>query len=285
MPDAFPFADAAYVGLLLIFVALLYTASILKVLWEFKHHTTAVMRQWVINFPVTSDSMRTVLVTFILIYVAPAMIQFIALDVGWLSEEQVLPATLPLQMLLQVALIMFIIYKVQDSGHPFKETFGLQPDSAFRYFIIGLAAYVIVIPWVYNASLVNNFILDWLGQPNHLQEAFTALEDPYYSQTTHALLIIQAGFFAPVCEEFVFRGILMVFLIRSSTLTRGIVASSAIFAIMHFNQASLLPLFVLSLGFSIVYIYSKSIIAPITMHAAFNLVSIISFLKINHPGA
>jgi membrane protease YdiL (CAAX protease family) len=80
------------------------------------------------------------------------------------------------------------------------------------------------------------------------------------------LLLVVA---APLCEEFIFRGLVFRGLRRSLPPTLAIVASAALFALVH-PPVSVIPVFGLGLATAIVFERTKFLLAPITAHAIYN---------------
>jgi hypothetical protein len=78
---------------------------------------------------------------------------------------------------------------------------------------------------------------------------------------------------APVFEEFIFRGLLFGGLRRSFRSAPAVLASAAIFAIVH-PPVSMLPVFCLGLCTALVYDRTRMLAAPITVHAIYNAVVI-----------
>ena len=76
---------------------------------------------------------------------------------------------------------------------------------------------------------------------------------------------------APLCEEFIFRGLLQGGLRRSLPAWQAVLIGSAIFAIVH-PPASMLPVFVLGLCTGWAYEKSGSLLAPMLVHASYNAV-------------
>jgi ABC-2 type transport system permease protein len=74
---------------------------------------------------------------------------------------------------------------------------------------------------------------------------------------------------APLCEEFIFRGLIFGGLRRSMPAAQAIVISAAVFAAVH-PTLSLLPVFVVGLCTAWVYERSKTLLAPMLVHAAYN---------------
>lgn len=76
---------------------------------------------------------------------------------------------------------------------------------------------------------------------------------------------------APLCEEFIFRGLIYGGLRRSISAPRAMLMSAAVFAVVH-PPLSMLPVFVLGLCTAWTYERSKSLLAPMLVHASYNAV-------------
>jgi membrane protease YdiL (CAAX protease family) len=74
---------------------------------------------------------------------------------------------------------------------------------------------------------------------------------------------------APLCEEFIFRGLIYGGLRRSTSAVPAMLASAAIFAVIH-PPLSMLPVFVLGLCTAWTYERSKTLLAPMLVHAIYN---------------
>ncbi|NGZ85750.1 CPBP family intramembrane glutamic endopeptidase [Duganella aceris] len=74
---------------------------------------------------------------------------------------------------------------------------------------------------------------------------------------------------APLCEEFIFRGLIYGGLRRSMPALPAMLASAAIFAVIH-PPLSMLPVFVLGLCTAWTYERSKTLLAPMLVHAVYN---------------
>ena len=85
--------------------------------------------------------------------------------------------------------------------------------------------------------------------------------------------ILSIVIFAPFAEELLFRGALYPSLKNAGYPRFALVTSALLFAAVHAKWELMLPLFML--GLSLVWVYEKtrSILAPIVMHASFNAVN------------
>ncbi|MDR3273755.1 MAG: CPBP family intramembrane metalloprotease, partial [Puniceicoccales bacterium] len=116
------------------------------------------------------------------------------------------------------------------------------------------------------------------------------LNVPLCEQGTVVLFTKLSGFFpkflfsimvvilAPIMEELIFRGGLYRAFRSNLSRRSAAILTSAIFATLHFNLVSLLPLYVLS--FLLIKSYDRfgSVLIPISIHAAFNCNSLLLIL-------
>lgn len=84
-----------------------------------------------------------------------------------------------------------------------------------------------------------------------------------------AWLVALAVVAAPLCEEFIFRGLLFGGLRRSMAFLPAAALSAALFAIVH-PPASIVPVFVLGLCTAFAYERGKGLLAPMLVHALYN---------------
>jgi membrane protease YdiL (CAAX protease family) len=84
-------------------------------------------------------------------------------------------------------------------------------------------------------------------------------------------IMLLAVVVAPLCEEFIFRGLIYGGLRRSISAPRAMMMSAAVFAVVH-PPLSMLPVFVLGLCTAWTYERSKSLLAPMLVHASYNAV-------------
>ena len=95
-----------------------------------------------------------------------------------------------------------------------------------------------------------------------LREANTGMSGKFWIP----ILAIAA---APLFEEFIFRGLIFGGLRRSMGALPAILASAAVFAIVH-PPASMIPVFGLGVCAALAYERSKILLAPMLAHAIYN---------------
>ncbi|MRW83509.1 CPBP family intramembrane metalloprotease [Pseudoduganella sp. FT26W] len=86
---------------------------------------------------------------------------------------------------------------------------------------------------------------------------------------SRAWILALAVVAAPLCEEFIFRGLIYGGLRRSMKAPQAMVMSAAVFAVVH-PPLSMLPVFVLGLCTAWTYERSKTLLAPMLVHATYN---------------
>ena len=94
-----------------------------------------------------------------------------------------------------------------------------------------------------------------------------------------ALILLSAlalGVWVPFVEEVFFRGFLFAGLAARYGLYVGVAVSAAMFALVHFSPATIIPIFVTGILFGLVYHVTRSIWIPIAAHSAQNLLALLA---------
>ena len=95
------------------------------------------------------------------------------------------------------------------------------------------------------------------------------------SLRSKALLFIFLLIEAPVLEELLFRSVLFGGLAKIMPLWPAIVLSGFIFAVIHVNAATLIPLWFLGTAFAWLYARTGTLLAPMAVHMTFNAVNLL----------
>ena len=104
-------------------------------------------------------------------------------------------------------------------------------------------------------------------------EQAIAMLDPW-------LVVIAIVIFAPIAEELFFRGIVFNAWLREAGRPWAYLGSAALFAVIHLSVVSLLPIFLLGLALAWVYERTRTLLAPIVMHATVNAISVAAALAV-----
>lgn len=223
--------------------------------------------------------------------VAMVVVQhFFGLQISELTEyalaDVTLPQTLALKIAQAITVLSFIIagfVSAKTFRKPFGSFAGLTNSVNPLHFIIGIVLLATIIPAI--TYLVEFNAL--LSLPDSMEKAFMDLEET--GNHTYALFLkfntggqfvinlLIMSVLAAVAEEIFFRGILMRVLTKwFGNVHIGIVVSTLIFAIIHFQPYKLLPMIVLGLFLGYIYYRTKSLWVPIIIHALNNAIVVVA---------
>lgn len=150
-----------------------------------------------------------------------------------------------------------------------ERTFAPPPCHVGQAVGWGVWLYVATVPAILAAALVSESVLSALGVPLVLQPVASVFLETRTPVLRWLLVGLAVGV-APLAEEALFRGVLLPLMTRTLGARVGIALNALLFALIHFHLPSLLPLFVLALALALAYIYTRSLIVPVVMHALFN---------------
>ena len=137
--------------------------------------------------------------------------------------------------------------------------------------------YLFIWPLFFAAVELTSFLAKQLHLPLIPQPVFFILLKEH-NLFTLSLLIIEIVVFAPVAEELIFRGFLYKFLRQRFSFVLSAFLVSFLFALMHFNFKSFIPIAVLGFGFCYIYEKTQNILAPIIMHLIHNSLTAVIIL-------
>ena len=181
----------------------------------------------------------------------------------------VLIASIIFQFLIMGMVLAFVTWRVKIS-----EWLGLR----WRQWplAIPIAIVTLFFMWFFMGVLVFAGWNQWLEQSlgiESMQEAvkvFKEVKDPLVI----VLMAVTAAVVAPLAEEVVFRGYLYPAAKRFCGPAGGILFSSLVFAAAHGHVVALLPLFVLAVILCLLYEFTGSIWACMSVHFLFNATTV-----------
>ncbi|KAK3025381.1 hypothetical protein RJ639_044921 [Escallonia herrerae] len=102
------------------------------------------------------------------------------------------------------------------------------------------------------------------------------------SSISTACLLGITGVLAPLLEETVFRGFLMVSLTQWLPTPLSVLLSAAVFAVAHLTPGEFPQLFVLGTALGLSYAQTRNLLTPITIHALWNsgVILLLTFLQL-----
>ncbi|KAI3963392.1 hypothetical protein MKW98_022814 [Papaver atlanticum] len=215
--------------------------------------------------------------------VEAALVPYLGLNIGELSLDEK-AEILFLDQSIATAVVLGVLYALTNTFRPlpddifsydFKEPFNLQKGWLLWAGIgIGGAIGAIALTGVAMALFSS-------GNPERDTDALVRLQPLIGSSgISTACLVGITGVLAPVLEETVFRGFLMVSLTKWFPTPVSILLTAAAFALAHLAPGEFPQLFVLgtALGFS--YAQTRNLLTPITIHAIWNsgVILVLTFL-------
>ena len=96
------------------------------------------------------------------------------------------------------------------------------------------------------------------------------------------LVVVAVVIVAPIAEEVFFRGIAFNAWLQERGRRFAYIGSAALFAAIHVSLVSLLPIFLLGLALGWVYRRTRSLVAPIAMHATVNGITVAIALLVRY---
>jgi membrane protease YdiL (CAAX protease family) len=128
-------------------------------------------------------------------------------------------------------------------------------------------------------------LLRWLEihalMPIGLQPAYHPDLDLLASANSTAFCVaffILVGVLSPVVEELLFRGAIQQWLFKESGLAPALVATNILFALVHVYPTLIVISLVVGLVLAALAIATRSLLAPIAAHVAFNLIGVTGVL-------
>jgi len=181
-----------------------------------------------------------------------------------ITFEKVLPSAL-----FCLGALALLITFLQVRGVELRRFFGLQGMRGARAAILAVGLIFALFPILLVIGAAANAALGAEAQEQELIGIFreTFIESDYAAL---ALLAVVAAISQPLVEEVFFRGYFYVVGKRYLGALASAVATSLLFAAVHFNAAAFPALVVLALAFTLAYEVTGTILVPIVMHATFN---------------
>ena len=154
-----------------------------------------------------------------------------------------------------------------------REVLGLANPNLKQHWLFGVVLLAAVVPVMIALKLLSEIALQKIGWPTEDQtavELFASVKTVWL----RVYLAVFAIVIAPIAEEFIFRGLLFSAAKKLGWPKLGWLGVSALFALIHFNAPTFLPLFVFALALTWLYERTESLLAPIAAHSAFNAANV-----------
>ena len=154
-----------------------------------------------------------------------------------------------------------------------REFFGLRDPRLGRAMGLAVVVVLVLLPAMWALQMASTWVLTHFGWKPEEETAVQLVENAS-SLGMQIYMTVFAVVLAPVAEEFIFRGVLFPFVRQLGLPKLAWLGVSGLFAVIHLDAATFLPLFVLALVLSWLYVRTNNLLAPITAHAVFNALNL-----------
>jgi uncharacterized protein len=203
---------------------------------------------------------------FLFLIVPSMVLSLFAVRQGQLGFVLVAAATI----FRDAALVTLVLYFLWRNGEPITRI-GWSWHRPVREVLVGIACFI---PVCVGAALVEE-TLSHLGLSTPKTPLPSFLKEQGWTEVILAVVLVVV---VAIAEETIFRGYLLLRfqdLLRSTT--GAVLLSSAIFAAGHGYEggAGLVTVGLMGAAFAVVYLWRKSLVAPVTMHFLQDFLSIV----------
>ena len=169
---------------------------------------------------------------------------------------------------------------LRQHGVGWREAIGWNRPALGRALLLAAGLLVVLLPLVLGLEKGSAWALEQLGYPPEDQRAVDLFAHSG-SGLMRAYLALFAVVLAPVAEEFIFRGVLHPFIKQLGWPRLAWLGTSFLFALIHLNAPTFVPLLVLAMAFTWLYEKTDCLLAPIAAHSLFNGVNLVILLAQN----
>ena len=172
-------------------------------------------------------------------------------------------------IIVQLGGLILIALFLRENALSWEAAFGLRRTGAVRHLTLGAATAAVVFGLALTLMLVSQWLMREVHltpQPQRAIEALQTSPDP----ARRWAVAVTAILLAPVFEELVFRGVLLVSLRQAGYPRLAFWGTAVFFGLSHMNLMTFLPLVMFAAVLNVLYLRTGSLIGPITAHAVFN---------------
>ncbi len=216
-----------------------------------------------------------VLATFSLVVLASWIVAHAFRCVGLHPDDRPVPGLVISQILaiqvIPVTVVISLIRRRPSAAPAFGwgERKRMVPDLV-RAAVFYLATW----PPMVVMALLYLLVLVAAGYPIHRQEVVRWLTNPELPLAFRVTLGGLAIGLAPLCEEIVFRGVLLSAAAKIFGPVGAVLSTALLFALAHFQVTQFVPLVMMAVAFALGYLRTGNLAVPVAMHAAFNATTV-----------
>jgi len=169
---------------------------------------------------------------------------------------------------------VLIPFFLQQHQVNWRDALGLRRAELNRAWSPAVPVVIAFLPVAWLLQYVSVYALTKIGWPPESEAAVTVLTSARAWWLRGYLCVFTVAI-GPVAEEFIFRGMLYPFIKRHGRPLLAWFGVSFLFALIHWDAAAFVPLFLLALVLTWLYETTDSLLAPITAHALFNAANLV----------
>lgn len=197
-------------------------------------------------------------------------IYFLRLAIGLLLVQFIFPvawtaSTVIIELTDRLVILLLIYGVVKRCGSTWSEL-GITPKHLFANILWGfLTGIVLLFMSLYSERMFTTLLL--LTPSQH---PLVTLVEASHSWQELLMPLFLAGVAAPITEELLYRMVTFLPLTKRFGLVIGLLGSSFIFAIMHFNLFWLAEMMIVGVGLALLYYKTGSLISAMVAHSFIN---------------
>jgi hypothetical protein len=186
------------------------------------------------------------------------------------SLANILATTLSFQGAAWILILFFLKQHAVD----WRNALGLRNANLKSSLLLAGGILALTLPVVLGLEQLSAAVLQKIGWAPEDQPAVELIVNAK-SLWLRGYLMFFAMVLAPVAEEFIFRGVLFPFIKQLGWPKLAWFGVSFLFALIHVNAVTFVPLFVLALVFAWLYEKTDCLLAPIAAHSLFNTANLV----------
>jgi membrane protease YdiL (CAAX protease family) len=168
--------------------------------------------------------------------------------------------------------LMGVFFKLHEVD--WRDAFGLRRPGLLGSLLLGLGVLVVAFPIVMALKQFSDLGLARLGWHPEDQHAVNLIAHAK-SFWMRGYLVFFTVALVPVAEEFLFRGVLFPLVKQLGWPRLAWLGVSLLFALVHWNLPTLVPLFVLALVLTWLYEKTDRLLVPVAAHSLFNTINLV----------